>query len=202
LATRDFVVAGGIMASSMNALAHSSPTRHADDTAAAGSGEGSNAASEGGGPQEGAGPDERLLGIGAAAARAGVSERALRYYQQIGLITPSGCTPGGMRRYSQADLDRVTRIRELQSLLGLDLDEIAEVLANEDRLNDMRAAYWDSHTKPRQRRSILKQSLSIQEELRGTVQAKRDALDLFLADLDTRIARIQDLLEPADRRKA
>ena len=34
------------------------------------------------------------------------------------------------------------------------------------------------------------------------MQAKRDALDLFLADLDTRIARIQDLLEPADRRKA
>ena len=37
-----------------------------------------------------------LLGIGAAAARAGVSERALRYYQQIGLLVrpaphPAGC---------------------------------------------------------------------------------------------------------------
>jgi hypothetical protein len=28
---------------------------------------------------------EQLLGIGAAAQRAGVSQRALRYYQQIGL---------------------------------------------------------------------------------------------------------------------
>ena len=40
---------------------------------------------------------EQLLGIGAAAERAGVSQRALRYYQQIGLLTPCGCTPGGLR---------------------------------------------------------------------------------------------------------
>jgi DNA-binding transcriptional MerR regulator len=45
-------------------------------------------------------PEGPLLGIGAAAARAGVSERALRYYQQLGLLTPCHSTPGGMRRYS------------------------------------------------------------------------------------------------------
>ena len=59
----------------------------------------------------------QLLGIGAAAAQAGVSERALRYYQQLGLITPCACTPGGMRRYSEDDLARVARIRQLQALL-------------------------------------------------------------------------------------
>src|ERR1700729_317494 len=77
---------------------------------------------------------EPLLGIGAAAARAGVSERALRYYQQLGLLVPACTTPGGLRRYSGDDLARVGRIRELQTLLGLNLDEIAVVLRNEDRL--------------------------------------------------------------------
>jgi len=86
------------------------------------------------------GRDGELLGIGAAAARAGVSERSLRYYQQIGLLTPAASTPGGMRRYSQADLDRVTRILELKSLLGLDLDTIAIVLRSEDRLAEIREA--------------------------------------------------------------
>ena len=81
-----------------------------------------------------------LLGIGAAAVRAGVSERALRYYQELELITPSGRTPGGMRRYSEADLARVARIRELQSLLGLNLEEIAAVLRNEDRIEGIRRA--------------------------------------------------------------
>ena len=46
-------------------------------------------------------PRSSSLGIGAAAEKAGVSQRALRYYQQIGLLTPCGCTPGGLRRYSR-----------------------------------------------------------------------------------------------------
>jgi DNA-binding transcriptional MerR regulator len=45
-----------------------------------------------------------MLGIRAAASQAGVSERALRYYQQLGLIVPA-CTPG-LRRYSGQDLAR------------------------------------------------------------------------------------------------
>jgi DNA-binding transcriptional MerR regulator len=82
-----------------------------------------------------------LLGIGDAAARLGVSERALRYYQQLGLLTPSGRTPGGLRRYSADDLARVERIRELQLLLGFNLDEIKTVLDSEDRLVELREEY-------------------------------------------------------------
>ena len=94
-----------------------------------------------------------LLGIGAAAAQAGVSERALRYYQQLGLLEPASTTPGGLRRYSADDLARVARIRELQTLLGLNLDEIAIVLRNEDRLAQIRRAYRDERTSDDERRS-------------------------------------------------
>ena len=135
-----------------------------------------------------------LLGIGAAAARAGVSERALRYYQQIGLLTPAASTPGGMRRYSEADLARVARIRQLQVLLGLNLDEIAVVLRNEDRLAEIREACRREQTSAADRRELAAESLLLQEELRATVQAKREAIDGFLADLDARIARTRDLV--------
>jgi len=143
--------------------------------------------------QDEAGPGP-LLRIGAAAARAGVSERALRYYQQIGLLTPSASTPGGMRRYSGDDLARVARIRQLQTLLGLNLDEIAVVLRNEDRLAEIREAYFREQTTAADRRELAAESLRLQEELRATVQAKRQAIDGFLADLDARISRTRDLL--------
>src|SRR5450755_2905090 len=93
-------------------------------------------------------PDETgpLLGIGAAAQRLGVSERALRYYQQLGLIVPARTTPGGLRRYSPGDLDRVSRIRELQTVLGLNLDEIAVVLRSEDRMAEIRRRFHDERT--------------------------------------------------------
>jgi MerR family transcriptional regulator, repressor of the yfmOP operon len=136
---------------------------------------------------------EPLLGIGAAAARLGVSERALRYYQQLGLIVPA-CTPGGLRRYSERDLARVGRIRELQAVLGLNLDEIAVVLRNEDRMAQIRLTYHDEHTSPDERQQLTREYIRLQEILRATVEAKRAALDAFLADLDARISRARDLL--------
>ena len=137
---------------------------------------------------------ETLLGIGAAAARAGVSERALRYYQQLGLLVPACTTPGGLRRYSEEDLARVARIRELQTLLGLNLDEIAVVLRNEDRLAEIRLSYHDERTSDYERRRLTRECLTLQESLRTTVEAKRAALEGFLADLDARIQKCRDLL--------
>ena len=137
---------------------------------------------------------KHLLGIGAAAIHAGVSERALRYYQQLGLIVPACTTPGGLRRYSEEDLARVARIRELQTLLGLNLDEIAVVLGNEDRMAQIRLTYHDERTSADERRRLIRECLALQEDLRATVEAKRVALESFLADLDARIGRARDLL--------
>jgi DNA-binding transcriptional MerR regulator len=147
------------------------------------------------GTSPGGGPDggSELLGIGAAAARLGVSERALRYYQQLGLIRP-GCTPGGLRRYGTDDLARVTRIRELQSLLGLNLDEIAIVLRGEDRMAEIRLSYHDERTTEAEREQLIREGLALQEALRETVEAKRAALADFLDDLDARIGHARKLL--------
>jgi MerR family transcriptional regulator, repressor of the yfmOP operon len=144
---------------------------------------------------EGEGP---LVGIGAAATRLGVSERALRYYQQLGLIVPARTTKGGLRRYSESDIARVARIRELQTLLGLNLDEVAVVLRNEDRMAEIRRAYHDERASEDERRDLIREGLVLQESLRATVEAKRTALDSFLTDLDARIAKVRDALADRD----
>jgi DNA-binding transcriptional MerR regulator len=148
-----------------------------------------------------AGPaaDEQLLGIGAAAVQAGVSERALRYYQQLGLLVPARTTPGGLRRYSEADLARVARIRKLQTLLGFNLDEIAVVLRNEDRMAEIRLTYHDERTSDEERRRLIRECVDLQQDLRATVEAKRAALDGFLADLDARTRRAEDQLADGER---
>ena len=152
----------------------------------------------GGRPAEpGPAPEPELLGIGAAAALLGISERSLRYYQQLGLVTPCARTPGGMRRYSGEDLTRVARIRELQSLLGLNLEEIAVVLRTEDRAAEIKQSYHDERTGAARRTELLREALSLQEDLRATVEAKRVALEKFLADVDARIKRIRALLSNA-----
>ena len=139
--------------------------------------------------------EEQLVGIGAAAERAGVSQRALRYYQQRGLLTRADARLGGLRRYCEDDLARVARIRQLQDLLGLNLDEIALVLRGEDRMAEIRLAYYDEGTTGAERRELVRESLELQHILRATVEAKRQGIEGFLADLDARIDKTRALMD-------
>src|SRR5271154_528512 len=90
-------------------------------------------------PTEGAG--ETGIRISDAATRAGVSARTLRYYEELGLLTPSLYTPGGERRYTSEDLEHLQRVLELREVLGMNLDEIREFLSLETRLDELRTSY-------------------------------------------------------------
>lgn len=61
--------------------------------------------------------------------------RALRFYEELGLVVPSR-TERGTRRYSQADLARVTRVRDLarEGLTGSALIRILALEAEVHRL--------------------------------------------------------------------
>ena len=66
--------------------------------------------------------------IGTLAQRAAINPRTLRYYERIGLLTPSARTAAGYRLYTRQDADRLAFIRQAQGL-GLSLAEIADIIA-------------------------------------------------------------------------
>ncbi|MGW1688673.1 MerR family transcriptional regulator [Streptomyces albidoflavus] len=65
--------------------------------------------------------------VGQVAAVAGVTVRTLHHYDAIGLLSPSGRSAAGHRRYGDGDLDRLQRIL-FHRALGFALDEIAALL--------------------------------------------------------------------------
>jgi MerR family redox-sensitive transcriptional activator SoxR len=67
------------------------------------------------------------LSIGEIAARSGLAPSALRYYEDLGLIT-STRTSGDRRRFKRSVLRRVAVIRAAQQV-GLTLEEIAAAFA-------------------------------------------------------------------------
>jgi DNA-binding transcriptional MerR regulator len=136
-----------------------------------------------------------LLGISKAAAECGVSERSLRYYEEIGLLSPAGKTPGGLRRYSVEDLDRVRRIRQLQSLLGLNLDEIRVLLESEDRLDFIRQEIKAAGPSSARRRALLDEGLAVRQAMAATVDAKLARLREFRQEIGAMIGRIEQLLD-------
>ncbi len=124
------------------------------------------------------------IAIGAAAAAAGVTTRTLRYYEQLGLLTPHGRSVGGARRYSDDDIARIDRIRRLQELLGQDLEQIRLVLSADDRLAELRAEWRGPAATERRQREILAEAMEINAGLRGQVRARQEALGAFAAELE------------------
>jgi DNA-binding transcriptional MerR regulator len=64
--------------------------------------------------------------IGELAAKTGVAPRLLRYYEEVGILTPFR-SPNGYRAYGEPAIDRVLQIRELLEA-GLTTEMIREVL--------------------------------------------------------------------------
>jgi DNA-binding transcriptional MerR regulator len=67
--------------------------------------------------------------VGDLAKLTGLTVRTLRFYDQIGLFSPSGQTESGHRLYSESDLSRLQQILSLKEL-GLSLEEIKSALTD------------------------------------------------------------------------
>ena len=69
--------------------------------------------------------------VGAVARMAGVTVRTLHHYDAIGLLSASGRSDAGYRRYADADLDRLQRILFYREL-GFGLEDIKSVMTDGD----------------------------------------------------------------------
>jgi MerR family transcriptional regulator, copper efflux regulator len=69
-----------------------------------------------------------MLKIGEVARRVGLSLRTVRYYEEVGLVTPSGRTDGHFRLYAESDVATLRVVRSMKPL-GFSLDEMRDLLA-------------------------------------------------------------------------
>ncbi len=76
--------------------------------------------------------------ISVAAELAGMHPQTLRIYEARGLITPQR-SPKKTRLYSQADVERLQRIQELTSELGMNLAGVERVFELEREMERMRS---------------------------------------------------------------
>jgi MerR family transcriptional regulator/heat shock protein HspR len=82
--------------------------------------------------------DRGIYMISVAAELVGMHPQTLRLYETKGLVRPTR-TPGGTRRYSEADVERLRIIQRLTTELGLNLAGVELVLRLEDELRKAHA---------------------------------------------------------------
>ncbi len=80
-------------------------------------------------------PASDRLRIGSFAELAGTTPRTIRYYEELGLLPcPESRVRGQHRCYTPEDVERVRQIVRLRDLLGLSLEELAEVVRSDGAL--------------------------------------------------------------------
>ena len=79
--------------------------------------------------------DLRMHQIGEVADAVGLSLRTIRYYEETGLVPPSGRSTGGFRLYTDADIERLRLVKHMKPL-DLTIEEMRDLLTTRDRLAD------------------------------------------------------------------
>jgi len=141
--------------------------------------------------------------IGEAASRAGLTQRTLRYYEELGLLKPASRMEGGFRLYSAEDMDRIEYIKNLRDVLGFSLAEIKDMVEAETARSQLRSELSQVENLEQRRARLLglrdvalRQMRIMNEkrqrlkEMRAGIQARIDRADAQLQELDGREAEL------------
>lgn len=123
-------------------------------------------------------PPDSTFTIGELAARTGMTPDALRYYERVGVLAPSGRTEGGFRVYTAETVARLRFIKQAQ-LHGLTLAEIRELVQVDTRPGVGRC---------RRVQRLLQRKLAELNEHLQQLQDFRRALDVYLAQCNRTLA--------------
>lgn len=119
--------------------------------------------------------------IGEVAERTGLSLRTIRYYGEVGLVTPSTRTVGGFRLYGEGDLERLHLVKRMK-VLEFSLEEMRELI---DLLDEREAS---PNAEPGQDERTAVERLQMYRE---AVESRCEALREQLAQAQTFAARLQ-----------
>ena len=113
--------------------------------------------------------DRGVYMISVAAELAGMHPQTLRIYESRGLITPKR-SPKNTRLYSEEDIERLQRIQELTTELGMNLAGVEKVFELEHEIERMQ----------RRIRGLERQAEQIRDELQSELERVRKS---FRAEL-------------------
>jgi DNA-binding transcriptional MerR regulator len=138
------------------------------------------------------------LRIGEVAERTGTTPRTIRYYEELGLLAPSSDRqPGAHRVYDESDVERLQEVLRLRRVLGLSLDELKELSA-EEAARVARKREWDAGVEdPVRRREILEEAARYAELQLDLLRRRREELDELEQELLAKKRRVRSRLRGA-----
>jgi MerR family transcriptional regulator/heat shock protein HspR len=116
-------------------------------------------------------PDRALFSISVAAELSGLHPQTLRAYERDGLLEPTR-TPGGTRRYSGAEVDRLREISALAEA-GVNVAGMRRVLDLEQTVRRLRARLSRLVAVEAEAQRLKAEIASLRKRGRGTTSTRR-----------------------------
>ena len=135
----------------------------------------------------------RMHQIGEVADAVGLSLRTIRYYEETGLVPPSGRSTGGFRLYTDADIERLRLVKHMKPL-ELTIEEMRDLLTTRDRLAD-------PATPKRERDELLDRLAMFAELAEERCQRLRDQVEAGEMISRTLRAELDAATKPARARR-
>jgi DNA-binding transcriptional MerR regulator len=129
--------------------------------------------------------------IGEVAEVTGLTQRTIRYYEELGLLPAPERTQGDFRLYTTRDVRRLSEISRLKHLLGFSLAEIKEIVVAEDAREQLTS---DLHAAadPQMRLDTLREFERLATAQLAAIDRKMAQLADLKTDLDSRLARYRE----------
>lgn len=140
---------------------------------------------------------ERLLRIQEVAAETGLTTRAIRYYEELGLLEPAARSDGSYRLYDASDLERLRFIRSLRDDAGFSLAQVGQLLVDEAARERNRARFAETRD-PAERRALVEEARARVARQIELLRDKRDRLDAMLAEAEARQVHLEAHLVELD----
>ncbi len=131
-------------------------------------------------------PAARLLRIQEVADETGLTPRAIRYYEELGLLAPAARSEGAYRLYDGEDLERLRLIRGLRDDAGFSLAEIRQLLEDEEARARIRMRFRATSDRAERRELLLSAMAQVDRQI-GSLQDK--------------VARLTAMVETARERR-
>jgi DNA-binding transcriptional MerR regulator len=105
------------------------------------------------------------LKIDDVSKQTGLTKRAIRYYEDLGLISNPKRSEGGVRLYTNEHVTQLNEICELKEVLGFSLQELKQVIAMKRMVDRMREKYESTAELVKMRGELLEVKKALAEQL-------------------------------------
>ncbi|GGE23729.1 HTH-type transcriptional regulator YfmP [Marinithermofilum abyssi] len=129
--------------------------------------------------------------IDEVARKTGLTKRAIRYYEEIGLFQPAKRSEGGIRLYTDEDIQQLKRMSEIREVLGFSLQEIRRFMELTEELEAHRRGYRQSDVPEKQVEEL--------KEIRDTVTRQLDMIRYRMKKMTQFKQELEELLDRVNK---